>query len=49
VPTAAVRRTHTQENTVLSFNMAAAFGAEYVEFDVQVYIFLCMRSYTQCP
>lgn len=29
-------RTHVQENTLLSFVTAANFGAEYVEFDVQL-------------
>ena len=30
------RRTHIKENTVLAFNAAKSFGADFVEFDVQL-------------
>ena len=30
------RRTHIQENTILAFNTAQTFGADFVEFDVQL-------------
>ena len=30
------RRTHIKENTILAFNTASTFGADYVEFDVQL-------------
>jgi glycerophosphodiester phosphodiesterase len=30
------RRTHIQENTVLSFVTASKSGADFIEFDVQV-------------
>jgi len=30
------RRTHIQENTILAFNTAQSFGADFVEFDVQL-------------
>ncbi len=31
------RRTHIQENTVLSFVTASKSGADFIEFDVQVH------------
>merc|ERR1719242_2984683 len=30
------RRTHIKENTILAFNAAKSFGADFVEFDVQL-------------
>ena len=30
------RRTHIKENTIFAFTQAKAFGADYVEFDVQL-------------
>ena len=42
------RRTHIQENTVLSFVTASKSGADFIEFDVQVYVWqsaCCLRSH----
>lgn len=42
------RRTHIQENTILSFVTASKSGADFIEFDVQVQLihhFLVFTAY----
>ena len=42
------RRTHIQENTILSFVTASKSGADFIEFDVQVQLihhFIVVTAY----